>query len=676
MKKPNAKKNGFLKKLIKYPIFFIFFAVLSRAKSGLDYEPASIAFFSSLVFSGENLVVLAPVYFAAAAVGGASFANLFSAALPAAVFIPLYYVCYKIKRKPPVFSICFAAALCRLPVLFFSHGDGGALVKAALTVLLAAFFTYAFCVLSRALSVRRVKRYEGGFSADERAALYLLFSVFFLGLYAFEFLGSKGVFYAAAAFLICFFLHTGGVSRGAHTAFYAAAAAGIGAAFFDADMFPLACLVVMAAAGAFVRPVSVYLSAFAVFFAFFIQAGVMNGFSELNIIENCAVLIGSASAAAIPKKAALSLSSVMFGDGKKDAPERSMVNGCRLAASLKTEGLYRAFADITSLILRMAEDGDEKKILMAAQFGGVAEIFKKLSLERSGVSFERDFERSISESLDAAGIPCLGAAICGEGENIDVFVVVNELDACNPALIKTVGGAVGQKLTAAYADIPYKGAAAVGLKAANRFDVIYGEASLARERVNGDAKSAMKVGGDKFIAALSDGMGHGEKAGRLSENAIGLIENFYRAGFTDDALLYLVNRLLCGVNDGGFATLDMCVIDLKNGAANFIKMGSHDGYIRRKGQAEIIESRALPLGTSDAATPVASEKTLLPDDLVVMVSDGVGEAFDGDGLKNLVAASKTKNPQLLADLIMSKAVENGVRDDLSVIVLRIFEKIN
>jgi serine phosphatase RsbU (regulator of sigma subunit) len=72
-------------------------------------------------------------------------------------------------------------------------------------------------------------------------------------------------------------------------------------------------------------------------------------------------------------------------------------------------------------------------------------------------------------------------------------------------------------------------------------------------------------------------MGHGGAAGILGENAIGLVENFYRAGFTDDALLYLVNRVLCGVNDGAFATLDMCVVDLKKGAAGFIKMGAHDG---------------------------------------------------------------------------------------------------
>jgi stage II sporulation protein E len=89
-----------------------------------------------------------------------------------------------------------------------------------------------------------------------------------------------------------------------------------------------------------------------------------------------------------------------------------------------------------------------------------------------------------------------------------------------------------------------------------------------------------------------------------------------------------------------------------------------------------VESGSLPLGAVDEIKPVVSERTLFPDDLIVMVSDGVGEAFGDGELQALVASSKTKNPQILADLIMSKAVENGVRDDLSAVVLRIFERIN
>jgi hypothetical protein len=665
-----------VKNAIKYLIFWLFFVVLFRAKSGLDYEPASVALFSALVFSGQNILILTPLYIAAAATSGLSFEVIFPAALPVAVFVPLYYICYKIRKNPSIPLVCLSALVCRLPIVFFSLGDRTALIKCGVSVLLSVFLTYAFCLISRAVFVRKIRSLKGEASTDEKAALYLLFAAVFLGLYGVEILSSKAVFYAAAAFSISLALVLGGASHGARSAFYAAAVAGIGAAFFDASLVPLSYLVVLAAIGAAARPASVYISAFGIACSFFVLTGVAVGFSNFNIIENSAVLLGAAAAVLIPKKIAARLSSFIFGSGKKDLSERCIVNNSRLASSRKMAGLYRAFADMTSLILRMTDGGDENKILMAAEFGGVAEIFKKLSDENAGVSFDEDFERKIFDSLSAADIPCLDSAVYGNGADVDALVVVNERDAGNPSLFKAVENAVGQRLTVVSADIPYRGAAALEFRAANRFEVVYGEAYQARSGLSGDAKSALKVGGDKFIAALSDGMGHGGAAGILSETAIDLVENFYRAGFTDDALLYLVNRVLCGVNEGAFATLDMCVVDLKKGAATFIKMGAHDGYIRRKGGAEVVESRSLPLGAVDEIKPVTESRSVRPDDLIVMVSDGVGEAFADGELKNLVASSKTKNPQILADFIMSKAVENGVRDDLSVVVLRIFERVN
>jgi hypothetical protein len=442
-----------LKNTLKYPVFWLFFVILFRAKSGLDYEPASLAFFSALVFAGQNIVVLAPLYFAAAAVSDASFAVLFSAALPAAVFIPLYYVCYKIRKKPPIPVVCFAALLCRLPVLFFSVGGLSALIKAAVSVLLTIFLTYAFCVLSRAVFIRSA-RSKNDLSTDEKAALCILLTAVFLGLYGFEILSSKAVFYAVAAFSICFSVAVGGAARGAYYALLTAAVAGIGAAFFDASLVPLSLLVVSAAVGAAARPASVYLSAFGIACSFFVLTGAARGFSDFNIIENASVLLGAAAASCVPQKTAARLSARLFGRAKKDVSERCIVNNSRLAASRKMAGLYRAFADMTSLILRMTDGSDENKILMAAQFGGVAEIFKKLSDESAGVSFDEDFEQKISDFLSAADIPCLDSVVYGKGDGVDALVVVRECDAGNPSLFKAVENALGQRLTVASADIP------------------------------------------------------------------------------------------------------------------------------------------------------------------------------------------------------------------------------
>lgn len=63
----------------------------------------------------------------------------------------------------------------------------------------------------------------------------------------------------------------------------------------------------------------------------------------------------------------------------------------------------------------------------------------------------------------------------------------------------------------------------------------------------------MKTDNGKCIVALCDGMGSGSNAEKMSETAIGLVENFYRAGFDSDTILSCVNHLLVGCGNEVFA---------------------------------------------------------------------------------------------------------------------------
>ncbi|MDR3293666.1 MAG: SpoIIE family protein phosphatase, partial [Clostridiales bacterium] len=234
---------------------------------------------------------------------------------------------------------------------------------------------------------------------------------------------------------------------------------------------------------------------------------------------------------------------------------------------------------------------------------------------------------------------------------------------------------LGIRLSPPRAEYQKDGSVSIEYRAANRFDVVFGEAHRPKDGISGDVKAALKLGGDKFIAVLSDGMGHGARANSSGENAIALVESFYRAGFTDEIVIPFVNRALCAVSGGVFATLDMCVVDLIDGSVSFVKMGSDDSYIRRKNRVETIENTALPLGASDDASPSVLNKRLDADDFVVLVSDGIANAFNEGGLKDLISQINTKNPQAFADELLKCALYNGVRDDLSVIALRLYRKI-
>jgi stage II sporulation protein E len=82
----------------------------------------------------------------------------------------------------------------------------------------------------------------------------------------------------------------------------------------------------------------------------------------------------------------------------------------------------------------------------------------------------------------------------------------------------------------------------------------------------------------------------------------------------------------------------------------------------------------------DEITPKVAEKTLGPGDMVIMVTDGVVDAFSDkqngeEELRKMLLEIKTTNPQEMAERILKKAKgQTNVRDDMTVLVGSIWEK--
>jgi hypothetical protein len=64
-------------------------------------------------------------------------------------------------------------------------------------------------------------------------------------------------------------------------------------------------------------------------------------------------------------------------------------------------------------------------------------------------------------------------------------------------------------------------------------------------------------------------MGAGVNAHKMSAMTLGLIENFYKAGFDNEIILESVNKLLAVNNQENYSTLDVCLLDLNNQIADF-----------------------------------------------------------------------------------------------------------
>ncbi len=326
---------------------------------------------------------------------------------------------------------------------------------------------------------------------------------------------------------------------------------------------------------------------------------------------------------------------------------------------------------------------DTSKMLIAEQLGGISNIMKGLAKEVDLlVSFDAVRENKIIDELAYNNIICTDAVVYEkDARTMMASLIVRDEDVDRMKLREVVSKVCGNKM------MPYEvypsskaGLKTINLKTASRYDCVFGLANQNKSgsTVSGDCHTVLRLDGDKFMFAVCDGMGSGDKASEKSETAIGLIENFYKAGFDNETILSSVNQLLNLEKDEIFSTLDICVVDLRSGIADFVKMGSPSSYIRSSEECKIIEGGALPVGVIQNANALTKKVVVGEKDFIVICSDGVSDAFGSDGeMQDYIMTIKTANPQEFANAILEKALlsNNGYAvDDMTVLVVKIFQQ--
>ncbi len=191
----------------------------------------------------------------------------------------------------------------------------------------------------------------------------------------------------------------------------------------------------------------------------------------------------------------------------------------------------------------------------------------------------------------------------------------------------------------------------------------------------GDACIAKRCEGGRMLLALCDGMGHGENAHQQSEKTLELLLLLLEAGYTRRQAITAVNGIM--LNAGGdeetFTTVDLCDVDLWTGNVSCEKLGACATWVVRGDHLRKVEASSLPLGISEEATPCHLEYTLHSGDILVMISDGVADAFrDENDLKHAIIESLYIQPQRMADALLRQALLAGgqqARDDMTAMVL-------
>lgn len=319
---------------------------------------------------------------------------------------------------------------------------------------------------------------------------------------------------------------------------------------------------------------------------------------------------------------------------------------------------------------------EKDRAMMSAQLAGVGGILSDLSEEIKGaVAMEEKLQDKIKLELGYQNVVCSEAVVLTKKNRQEVSLVVRAEDANK----KSVKGVLEQVLSARMirADdvvaLP-DGGVCVRYETAPKYDVAYACAQRTKQgsRACGDTIAVSRLRAGKVLVGLCDGMGSGEDARKGSEYALQMIGDFYKAGFDNTRSLALINRLLANLGQENFSALDLCVVDLNGADADFVKLGGVQSYIARENGVQIIESRALPMGILEEASPQISRETLGVGDMAVIVSDGVSDALGSEGIRYILEKIGTLNPQAVCDELMAQAEHAGLQDDASAIVFRLF----
>ncbi len=321
------------------------------------------------------------------------------------------------------------------------------------------------------------------------------------------------------------------------------------------------------------------------------------------------------------------------------------------------------------------ENARSGRRLLAEQARGVAEVMKDCAVELSRTRNFGGAAELVKKALAAQGICCPEVYVDDLNEVCVLVMGKAELKA----MCAIISEALGRRFILKDKTQVDGDKRCLIFSAPPKMDAVFGMAYAIKsgEKVSGDTHSVIRINERKFLMVLSDGMGSGEYARKVSESAISLIEAFYRAEMPEDTVLNTVNKLLSFNRDERFTCIDVACVNLDSGRADFVKIGSPAGVIMRDGEIKILESNSLPMGILDNLKPATCTERLKSGDIIVFMSDGITSAFPSSTeLYEFLRGFNPLNPQSLADKILAGALDNAghvISDDMTVLCTRIYD---
>ena len=374
--------------------------------------------------------------------------------------------------------------------------------------------------------------------------------------------------------------------------------------------------------------------------------------------------------------------------GKEITPARDLppdlIRHCRRSAQIDRRAvpLLSALAEERRNALKRGE----ARSLMGRQFREAQRLLDSVSTQlMGGACVNREYAELVRAALDRAGVEA-GAITAILDDWLEIVCAVKD-KPWNAEAAKKAAALLSDELGVPFSPVLARGEAMneceLRIRQAPALTAAFASVSCPAEDGTecGDSHIVQILPDGRLIAALSDGMGHGERAAAESRRCVSLLRKFVSAGVERDAALTAVNSLL--LLRGGeemFATADLCVVDLYSGAACMSKLGACRSYIVSERGIRTVAGGRLPLGILDRVEPATEKRDVHPGDLLIMVSDGVADGMkegQEDALLRELPRVRHMRPEDAANHLIGWARKRDAgkeRDDMTVIAVRILAR--
>lgn len=212
---------------------------------------------------------------------------------------------------------------------------------------------------------------------------------------------------------------------------------------------------------------------------------------------------------------------------------------------------------------------------------------------------------------------------------------------------------------------------------------IWGVCHPANE-VGGDFFDYLHLGAGKSCIALGDVSGKGMKGAMNAVMAYGMLHAQTRAYSSAAATIAELNAALCTrFEETTFTTLTLGIIDVEAGEIQLCNAGNPYPVLLREGKASLLELSGMPLGIISEIEYDETTLSLMPDDVLILYSDGISEATTSDermyGMDALRELVESFPNDLNAETIIERILQD-VRmfvgdfpqsDDVTVITIRV-----